>query len=273
MEKNCCSAAPTNSSTSAATTTSATSFSAENSNGGSVCSAGSGRSASINTSNYAANSLRAFNKSSYKISKPVSRNPNPNPIRLSPPPSSSTSAVGPQQQSQPPVYNIDKNDFRDVVQKLTGSPAHLYNRPSPPSVSTASPLQPPLRPSAVPQQLSRLHRIRPPPLAQLAPPIPTAVSTAGQGWVRPPLSPLPPFPTVSAAAESPISAYMRRFHSGQPFLSPSPPGNTQPPLLLPLSPLSFGCAPSPRTAMSYQVMLSSNMLFPNSPGMPIPSPK
>ncbi|KAK8931107.1 hypothetical protein KSP39_PZI017012 [Platanthera zijinensis] len=287
MEKNCCSAAPTNSAPSSAATTtsapsSAASFSADDSKGGSVCSAGSGRSTSIiNTSNHMANSLRSFHKSSYKISKPVSRNPSPNPIRPSPPPSSSTSAigsgVGPLQQPQPPVYNIDKNDFRDVVQKLTGSPAHLSNRPGPPSISTTSPLQPPSRLSAVPRQLSRLHRIRPPPLAQLAPhappPISTAISTAGEGWVRPPLSPLPPFPTVSAAAESPISAYMRRFHSGQPFLAQSPPGMAPPPLLLPLSPLSFGCAPSPRTAISYQVMFSPNMLFPTTPAVPIPSPK
>ena len=29
-----------------------------------------------------------------------------------------------QKQHQPPVYNINKNDFRDVVQKLIGSPTH-----------------------------------------------------------------------------------------------------------------------------------------------------
>lgn len=285
MEKICRSAAATNSSSSSSVTGTASeaavnSFSADNSNS-------SARSTTTNSSNYIANSFRVLNKSSYKISKPISKNPNPNPnlIRPPPPPSSAISTVGgstgpQQQQSQPPVYNIDKNDFRDVVQKLTGSPAHLSNRPQPPppppAVMVTSPPQQPPRPSPVPQPLSRLHRIRPPPLAQFPPHHPSSIPAppplVGDGWARLPLSPLPPFPTVSAAAESPISAYMRRLHSGLPPLAPSPPG-VAPPQLLPLSPLSFGCVPSPQTASAYQVMLSPSLLFPTSPGMPIPSPK
>ncbi|MCL7032721.1 hypothetical protein MKW94_027245 [Papaver nudicaule] len=137
-----------------------------------------------------------------------------------------------QQQQQPPVYNINKSDFRDVVQKLTGSPAH-HDR-----FSTPPPIQPPKPPS------SRLHRIRPPPLQpprpssplnnaaafipqpQQQPPLPNtnpnfnninsnnSTSSSGFGGRQvTPLSPLPPFPSVHGAAESPISAYMRYLQS------------------------------------------------------------
>ncbi|PKA49525.1 hypothetical protein AXF42_Ash004065 [Apostasia shenzhenica] len=241
-----------------------------------------------NSSSQITSSVRTLNKSSYKISKPIWRNPNPNPIR--PTLSTQSPAFGDggsdlhqqQHQSQPPVYNIDKSDFRDVVQKLTGSPAHLSNR-LPATNEEHRPPQPPGHPSSSDTSgaaaiatsatarppLSRLHRIRPPPLA----PMPMAAPSAGDGWIRLPLSPLPPLPTVSAAAESPISAYMRRLHSGQPVFSPSSPGISAPPLL-PLSPLGFGCVPSPRAAApAYQVTISPVLLLPTSPGPPMPSPK
>ncbi|XP_021900786.1 VQ motif-containing protein 9 [Carica papaya] len=133
-----------------------------------------------------------------------------------------------QQQHQPPVYNINKNDFRDVVQKLTGSPAHER-------FSNPPPIHPPK------PQSSRLQRIRPPPLAHVsnrppqllncanpvipshAPgalnpslPIHMGAANATAGFIqRPPapLSPLPPLPAVHAAAESPVSAYMRYLQS------------------------------------------------------------
>ncbi|KAJ6685606.1 VQ MOTIF-CONTAINING PROTEIN 9 [Salix purpurea] len=125
-----------------------------------------------------------------------------------------------QQQHQPPVYNINKNDFRDVVQKLTGSPAHER-------FSTPPPIHPPK------PQSSRLQRIRPPPLAHVSnrpppllnntmpppqqPPLatvpnPNPSASATNSFIQrstAPLSPLPPFPAVHAAAESPVSAYMR----------------------------------------------------------------
>lgn len=142
-----------------------------------------------------------LNKISHKISKPAIRNH----VHLNqppPPPPEVVQSQHQQQQHQPPVYNINKSDFREVVQKLTGSPAHER-------LSAPQPIQQP-KPAS-----SRLHRIRPPPLAQLSnrpPPLlnnaaslnPSSISSAVQ-----PLSPLPPFPTVHAAAESPISAYMR----------------------------------------------------------------
>ncbi|PKA49107.1 hypothetical protein AXF42_Ash010791 [Apostasia shenzhenica] len=221
--------------------------------------------------------LRNLNKSSHKISKPISRICNPNPIRPAPPSSSAISSAGgdeKQQPPQPPVYNIDKNNFRNLVQKLTGWPAHPHVSHPPSSAAAAvisPPPPPPSSPSAPVQPLSRLHRIRPPPLAQLCtrppPSVPAAASAVGEGWVRPPpLSPLPPFPSVNATAESPISAYMRRLHSGQVLLAPSPPG-------LPLSPLAFGWAPSPRTAVAYQPMFPPAADFHGSPRLPIPSPK
>ncbi|XP_043718664.1 VQ motif-containing protein 9-like [Telopea speciosissima] len=224
-----------------------------------------------------------------------------------------------QQQHQPPVYNINKNDFRDVVQKLTGSPAHER------SFSTPPPIHPPKPPS------SRLQRIRPPPLAHLSPrpPLPltttnlppTTTTTAGvltnnaaninctgnfvgnnNGRSVSPLSPLPPFPSVHATAESPISAYMRylqssiptvdydskRFSSGfsplvsprwnnpnsfQPLVSPrwnnsiNNPGPLQPP---PPLPQPQQVLPSPTAAMS-----PSQFLIPSSPMSfgKLPSPR
>ncbi|KAM5575602.1 VQ motif-containing protein 9 [Rosa sericea] len=190
--------------------------------------------------------LKHLNKLSHKISKPITRKPNFDPPPPPPPPPASipnpqnaplqlqSSASQPQQppqqppnQHQPPVYNINKNDFRDVVQKLTGSPAHTPDR-----FATPPPIHPPKT------QSSRLQRIRPPPLAQLGsrppplldgaisaqpnnnnnpliPPMGTAAAHFGGviGRSTAPLSPLPPFPTVHAAAESPVSAYMRFLHN------------------------------------------------------------
>ncbi|KAK4390089.1 VQ motif-containing protein 9 [Sesamum angolense] len=171
--------------------------------------------------------LKHVNRNSHKISKPV-RRPLPLPAAVS---SSSSSAIPvldpnpqlsaqpqPQPQSQqPPVYNINKNDFRDVVQKLTGSPAHERN-PTPPPPATQS------RPPS-----SRLQRIRPPPLAQISnrPPqlaqiFPRPQDEAGQRAAVQPFTPLPPLPSVHPAAESPISAYMRFLQSSSASRAPSP---------------------------------------------------
>jgi hypothetical protein len=210
--------------------------------------------------------LKPLNKSSYKISKqsstassmraaspPPPPPPRPSPPPPPPPPSSVPADPPP---PQPPVYNIDKSDFRDVVQKLTGSPSHLLPQqpaaagaqkltgspshllPQQPAAAGAPPppprpiMPPPPPPTAIP---SRLHRIRPPPLAA---PRPAPI-------LAPALSPLPPLPAVCMSAESPISAYMRRLRG-----MPSP-------INVPTSPLGFGCLPSPRT--------------PPSPGVPMPA--
>ncbi|KAJ1687204.1 hypothetical protein LUZ63_018594 [Rhynchospora breviuscula] len=218
-------------------------------------------------------SLRSLNKSSYKISKLTTNhrlssppplptqatqaptpsepntnpNPNPNPNPNTNPSISASNLSGPAAPPQPPVYNIDKNNFREIVQKLTGSIAPVPPRPAAPPVSI-----PPVPPPPQASSSSRLHRIRPPPLANLSARPPSVAS-------QPTLSPLPPFPAVGVTAESPISAYMRRLH------------NTG---MEPLSPLGFGCLQSPRTA--YQMMMMSSAGLPTSPGvppLPAPSPR
>ncbi|XP_030542676.1 VQ motif-containing protein 9 [Rhodamnia argentea] len=220
--------------------------------------------ASSNSDHY----LKHVNKLSHKISKPpLKKHPldslpdqpdqplaqgpavvNQNqPVQLqAPPPPPPPQAQPPQ---QPPVYNINKNDFRDVVQKLTGSTAHdRAPTPPPPPPPQQPPVQAPKPPS------SRLHRIRPPPLAQLInrpnglvtqqqqqqsamlnPNIfhpmnslnatinPNHVISSGfnpMGRPVAPLSPLPPLPSVHAAAESPVSAYMRRLQSSMAAVDP-----------------------------------------------------
>ncbi|PIA31360.1 hypothetical protein AQUCO_05000029v1 [Aquilegia coerulea] len=157
--------------------------------------------------------LKQVNKTSHKISKPII-------IRKTPPlPFDHSQQPLPQQQdeqqqqNQPPVYNINKSDFREVVQKLTGSPAHerfLNQSQPPPNQFSNKP------------QTSRLQRIRPPPLAHLS----TGPSSSLNNVIHLPpifnpnynfnnngngrsISPLSPFPTVHAAVESPISAYMK----------------------------------------------------------------
>ncbi|KAK6277499.1 hypothetical protein POUND7_017822 [Theobroma cacao] len=186
--------------------------------------------------------LKHLNKLSHKISKPSSTATTNVPPLIKKPSfdqtQNLTQALPPQQpqpsqphnpnqsslqaqQHQPPVYNINKNDFRDVVQKLTGSPAH-ERFSTPPPIHQPKP------------QSSRLQRIRPPPLAHVSnrpppmmncavpnmnppacsqpnPPMcgPTANCFIQRPPVAAPLSPLPPFPAVHAAAESPVSAYMR----------------------------------------------------------------
>ncbi|XWS23924.1 hypothetical protein CRYUN_Cryun28dG0057400 [Craigia yunnanensis] len=183
--------------------------------------------------------LKHLNKLSHKISKP-STTTNAPPLIKKPSfdqTQNLTQALPPQpsepqnpnqsslqaQQHQPPVYNINKNDFRDVVQKLTGSPAH-ERFSTPPPIHQPKP------------QSSRLQRIRPPPLAHVSnrpppmitcavpnmnpsgysqpnPPIGGPTSFIQRPTATAPLSPLPPFPAVHAAAESPISAYMRYIQS------------------------------------------------------------
>ncbi|XP_068643946.1 VQ motif-containing protein 9-like [Aristolochia californica] len=236
--------------------------------------------------------LKQFNKSSLRIFKPtvalkrpdlethvsqtqshlqVSGNPQPNPASLS---SSGGAASQPQPvHQQPPVYNINKNDFRDVVQKLTGSPAHER---------LATP--PPIYPSK--PQSSRLQRIRPPPLANLPatrPPAP--VSAPGAPAVvppvyaqrprspAPPFSPLPPFPTVSAAAESPISSYMRCLQSS---ISNSAAAGQL--IFPPRSPVGLGPVLSPYLMLSPSLLFSPTAQLgfpglPSSPRLPVPSPR
>ncbi|KAI7739831.1 hypothetical protein M8C21_002099 [Ambrosia artemisiifolia] len=187
--------------------------------------------------------------------------------------------------SQPQVYNINKNDFRNIVQQLTGSPSHHSQQP--PSLPVPRP--PPVNPSN--SQTTRLQRIRPPPLSPL-------YDQFGQprGVVQP----------WSNAAESPISAYARYLqhsindHGNQqsqaagllpnphgqvlpPF--PSPRMSGQPPLLpspgsqflLP-SPSAYLNLASPRSpypllSPGYQRPPPLSPNFPFSPGILGPGPQ
>ncbi|XP_044478446.1 VQ motif-containing protein 9-like [Mangifera indica] len=197
-----------------------------------ICHSSSGDSSSNSICSNRDQYLKQLHKLSHKISK---TNAIADPIIKKP-----TPTFDPNQnqnpQHQPPVYNINKNDFRDVVQKLTGSPAHDR-------FSTPPPIQQPKPPS------SRLQRIRPPPLAHVSnrpppmlpcapPPIQAPNPTASNSFIprsTAPLSPLPPLPAVHAAAESPVSAYMRYLKNSTSTVDP----NSKPQLsgFSPLAPL------------------------------------
>ncbi|KAF3516701.1 hypothetical protein DY000_02064227 [Brassica cretica] len=266
----------------------------------------SGDSASVN--NRDNHHLRQLNKLSHKISKPTTTSSSSSSISAAvnqetdhqfphPPPQQQINH-GNLHQHQPPVYNINKNDFRDVVQKLTGSPAH--ERISSP------PQQPVHHPKA--QQSSRLHRIRPPPLAHVINRPPPSLNNAALvpppswsgGFVAPrhtaPLSPLPPLPPVHAAAESPVSSYMRYLQNSMfamesnrrefsplaPLVSPrwyqqqqenAPPpvnsGRPPPGTVSQAPPQSLGCLSSPKSP--YGLLSPSLLLSPTS--APLVSPR
>lgn len=243
----------------------------------------------INTNpkdHYNNNPLNQIHKLSHKISKPPIRKPfeyDHNHQIQSPPlildhhhhpgnesQPSNLHLQQQQQQHQPPVYNVSKSDFRDVVQKLTGSPAHerVIN---------------PVQSQPVKPQSSRLQRIRPPPLEQVGKFPLTGQNPRFFSGQRPLLSPLPPLPAVHATAESPISAYMRCFQTNVTgFSNPlpvqqNPSGSLSQPELHapnefhapPSSPLPFGCL-SPGFQFSPAIF---QQLTPLSPTPPAPSPR
>lgn len=187
------------------------------------------------------------------------------------------------QQPQPQVYNISKNDFRNIVQQLTGSPSH---EPLP---------RPPQNPPKA--QSMRLQKIRPPPLTPInrphipppipAPPVASPPVPFNNGFVRPgqfgqPAPTMMPSmaPGESAwsnTAESPISAYMRYLQNS--IMDPSPRANlAQPPLQQPQAqgpgqfqhqPPSSGLLPNPHVPA-----LPSPRLNGPVPPMPsVPSPQ
>ncbi|XP_074559571.1 protein HAIKU1-like [Curcuma longa] len=147
--------------------------------------------------------------------------------------------------SPPPpqqIYNISKNDFRAVVQQLTGSPSRDHLRPQPQP-------QPQPRPPS-----SRLFKIRPPPLSPIAP---------------------PPHPNPRAPAwePSPVSAYMRFLESS--LLGPASSSRHQPPPPFPSPPslalLSANSFLSPRPTSLPSLSGYLNLLSPRSP-YPLISP-
>ncbi|XP_057977460.1 protein HAIKU1-like [Malania oleifera] len=178
------------------------------------------------------------------------------------------------QQPQPQVYNISKNDFRSIVQQLTGSPSQEplprppHNPPKPPSMRLQKIRPPPLTP------INRPH-IHPPPQAlgpAMAPrpapepaPYNSLVRPAQFGQPSPASLPLAPGDLVwSNTAESPISAYMRYLQSSIIDSGPrqGPPAHAQPhPHSLPQFPGQIHAQPP------------SSGLLPNPSVPPFPSPR
>lgn len=166
---------------------------------------------------------------------------------------------------QPQVYNINKHDFRNIVQQLTGSPS-----PSIHSQEEPVPVNPKLQ-KIRPSRLAPIHVNRPP---QLPPPLP-----------------LPPM------SQSPISAYMSYLqhsiidstqnHTSFPpsissptsqfvLSSPSPSPSAYLNLLSPISPVypqfppltpSFSFSP-----LAHFYRSPGPQPTPPSPGMGFPSP-
>ncbi|XP_031260605.1 protein HAIKU1-like [Pistacia vera] len=212
------------------------------------------------------------------------------------------------QQPQPQVYNISKNDFRNIVQQLTGSPSQdplprpPQNPPKPQSMRLQKIRPPPLTPINRPHIPPMVPAPAPAPMpAPLPPPFPynnnlmrphapygQAMSQYGQ------LQPMAPWDNSAwpNTAESPISAYMRDLqnvlgdhgHRGNqapphPHAQFHPPpqvqgqAHPQPPSsgLLPNPPMPG--LPSPRVNGPGPVPLMPNLPSPRMNGPPLlPSP-
>ncbi|KAL0897001.1 hypothetical protein Bca101_080962 [Brassica carinata] len=144
-------------------------------------------------------------------------------------------------QAQPHVYSVSKNDFRSVVQQLTGSPSRDSLPRPPPQNNNNSP-----RP-----QNTRLQRVRPAPLTEInrpSLPLPTMPQQH-----RPQTFVQPQFPQGTQPAESPISEYMRYLqsslgdagpsgnqmqpgHEHRPYMPVQPQSQPQPPPYMPAQP-------------------------------------
>ncbi|XP_061336865.1 protein HAIKU1-like [Gastrolobium bilobum] len=173
------------------------------------------------------------------------------------------------QQPQPHVYNISKNDFRNIVQQLTGSPSHSQDPPPRPQHNSPKP------------QSMRLQKIRPPPLTPVnrprfpppmpvpagPPPVPynNALPRPAQfGQPSPtPLQPLTPGDIWSNTSESPISAYMRYLQNS--MMDPGLRGNHVHPQSHP--------HPQPHAPGNVQHQPPSSALLPNPPMPMFPSPR
>ncbi|CAN8245824.1 unnamed protein product [Cochlearia groenlandica] len=156
-----------------------------------------------------------------------------------------------QQNTQVLVYNINKTDFRSIVQQLTGlgSTTSLVNPP--PQSTTPKPPN------------SRLVKVRPAPLTQVNSHLPPPVQS--YPIASEPVHPLNQF-SVNPA-ESPISAYMRY------LIESSPVGNR--PQSLNQNPVqpSTGLFPPQQTGPSQMLFhspVSQFVLSPPTPRSPFP---
>lgn len=157
-----------------------------------------------------------------------------------------------QQNPQALVYNINKTDFRSIVQQLTGLGSTSSVNPIPNS-------NPPKPPN------SRLVKVRPAPLTEVnrpQPPPPPPVQS--ESITSEPVQPVNQF-SVNPA-ESPISAYMRY------LIESSPAGNrSQPQNQNPVQP-STGLFPSHQTGPSQMLFQSPASQFALSPPPRSPFP-
>lgn len=186
-------------------------------------------------------------------------------------------------QPQPRVYNINKNDFRNIVQQLTGSPSQ-------------DPLPRPPSNSPKPQSL-RLQKIRPPPLTPInrpqipilppapaqGPPMTGASIPYGNAFGRPPpqfgqpsprmLPQFSPRDSVWAnTAESPISAYMRYLQNS--MMDPVPQSQPQIPGQIEAQNPSSGLLPNPAGPPPSSMRMGGPPLLPSPTSqflMPSPS--
>ncbi|KAG2285592.1 hypothetical protein Bca4012_033936 [Brassica carinata] len=170
-------------------------------------------------------------------------------------------------QAQPQVYSVSKNDFRSVVQQLTGSPSReSVPRPPPQNNNSQRP------------QNTRLQRVRPAPLTEInrpSLPLPNMpLQHRPHSFVQPPVPQGTQQPVMghgdqswSNTAESPISGYMRYLQSSLGDPGPSgnhiQPGHEQRPYI----PAQSQPPPSPQTQP--QPLQSSQYQPP--PGL-VPSP-
>ncbi|KAJ8774436.1 hypothetical protein K2173_016882 [Erythroxylum novogranatense] len=176
------------------------------------------------------------------------------------------------QQPQPQVYNISKNDFRNIVQQLTGSPSHSQEPPPRPPQNPAKP------------QSMRLQKIRPPPLtpinrpllpppvqasAMAPPPVPYSNTFVRPGQFGPPSPAMMPQMASGDSvwantAESPLSVYMRYLQNS--LIDPSPRGSQAQPPLHP---------PHPQMQMPGQIQPhpTPSGILPNPPMPAVPSPR
>ncbi|KAF7137162.1 hypothetical protein RHSIM_Rhsim07G0126700 [Rhododendron simsii] len=191
------------------------------------------------------------------------------------------------QQPQPQVYNINKNDFRNVVQRLTGSPSHEplprppHNPPKPPSMRLQRIRPPPLSSMNRPQIPIHHHHPappQPPPMSMQPVPYGNAFARSPNqfGQLSPTMLPLTPgdgFSSVNSGwgntAESPISAYVRYLQnsiidSGPRQIQPQTQPQFQPqPQLQQQSQVSSQIQDRPQTSAAL-------LPYPLAPSMPSP---
>ncbi|CAN6480011.1 unnamed protein product [Victoria cruziana] len=113
------------------------------------------------------------------------------------------------QHHRPPVYTIDKSDFRSVVQRLTGSPtSERFSEP------------PPIRPQKPPS--SRLQRMKPPPLTPFTRAQPDISQNPLSFTAGPlPVAPSPPESTGADLLAKPVPSSAPLNPASLPPVSPS----------------------------------------------------